>query len=115
MAFERFKSVGNILDTFGLSYETEYRFHPVRQWRFDYALPDLGVAIEYEGVKGKSRHTTLKGYTGDCEKYNEAAWLGWTVLRFTVLMEQDVIELAENLQTLQKQANARTGDMPGKS
>jgi len=42
------------------------------------------VAVEYEGVfGGKSRHTNLTGYTNDCEKYNNAQILGWTVLRYT--------------------------------
>jgi hypothetical protein len=28
---------------------TEYRFHPVRLWRFDHAFPPLRVALEIEG------------------------------------------------------------------
>jgi hypothetical protein len=44
------------------------------------------IAIEYEGIKGsKARHTTLTGYTNDCDKYNQAALLGWRVLRFTTI------------------------------
>lgn len=73
-----------------LSPETEYRFHPVRRWRFDYAFPDEMIAIEYEGIfRGKSRHRTVSGYTKDCEKYNTAALLGWTVLRFTAVHLKD--------------------------
>ncbi len=43
------------------------------------------LAVEVEGgVWGaKSRHTTGAGFTADCVKYNEAALLGWTVLRVT--------------------------------
>jgi very-short-patch-repair endonuclease len=71
----------------GLGYEvkTEYKFHPTRRWRFDIAIPELKIAVEYEGIygKGQSRHTSAGGYTGDCDKYNEAAILGWRVLRFT--------------------------------
>jgi very-short-patch-repair endonuclease len=67
----------------GLDVQTEYKFHPTRKWRFDVAIPALKVAVEYEGIYGKSRHTTMSGYTGDCEKYNEAQILGWRVLRFT--------------------------------
>ena len=70
-----------------LSPVREFKFHPTRRWRFDYAFPELKIAIEYEGiVSAKSRHTTMKGYTGDCEKYNEAAILGWKVIRITALM-----------------------------
>ena len=62
----------------------EYKFHPERKWRFDFAIPGLKLAFEYEGIfSAKSRHTTISGYTGDIEKYNAASSLGWRVLRFT--------------------------------
>ena len=63
----------------------EYVFHDTRKWRFDFALPDERLAIEIEGGtrSGKSRHVKHKGYTEDCDKYNEAALYGWAVLRFT--------------------------------
>lgn len=62
----------------------EHAFHPVRKWRFDLAWPDLKIAVECEGIKRgeKSRHTTPEGYTGDTEKYNAAAELGWFVFRY---------------------------------
>ena len=71
-----------------LHFQREYIFHPTRRWRFDFAFPELKIAVEIEGgihLKGKrkSRHTTAKGFTEDCVKYNEAACLGWTVLRVT--------------------------------
>lgn len=66
-------------------FEKEVKFHPDRKWRFDFANLVLMIAIECEGVvaDGKGRHQTAKGYTADCEKYNEATVLGWRVLRFT--------------------------------
>lgn len=65
-------------------FHTEYRFHEKRRWRFDWAIPMLKLAIEYEGIfSEKSRHTSVKGYTRDTEKYNAAAKDGWTVLRYT--------------------------------
>ena len=64
--------------------EREYRFHPERRWRFDFAWPKIKLAAEIEGGTWKNgRHNRHKGFEGDCEKYNEAAILGWTVLRFT--------------------------------
>lgn len=27
----------------------EHRFHPFREWRFDYAIPELKIALEVEG------------------------------------------------------------------
>ncbi|WP_346318203.1 DUF559 domain-containing protein [Chitinophaga sp. YIM B06452] len=62
----------------------EHRFHPVRKWRFDFAVPAYKIGVEYEGLNSeKSGHTTLVGYTKDTEKYNAAQELGWRVIRFT--------------------------------
>lgn len=64
--------------------EKEYRFHPTRKWRFDYAFPDEKIALEVEGgIWTRGRHTRGKGVLGDMTKYNEAAIMGWTLLRTT--------------------------------
>lgn len=62
----------------------EYRFHPTRRWRFDYAIPAHHIAIEVEGgVWTGGRHTSPKGFLGDMEKYNTATLMGWRVFRTT--------------------------------
>lgn len=91
----------------------EWRFHPKRLWRFDFAWEKERVAVETEGgvtsyqvtcnhchqkvFKKYSKtnakmvpvftsiggHMSMKGYQSDCEKYTAAAVLGWRVLRFT--------------------------------
>lgn len=62
----------------------EYRFHPKRKWRFDFAWPERRLAVEIEGgVMSKGRHVRPQGFTNDCEKYNQATQLAWQVLRFT--------------------------------
>ena len=62
----------------------ELRFHPVRRWRFDYAIPAHKIALEVEGgVWTGGRHTRSKGFLGDIEKYNQATLLGWRVFRTT--------------------------------
>jgi len=64
--------------------EREYRFHPVRRWRFDFAYPDKMMAIECEGgTWSGGRHSRGQGFEDDCIKYNTAAIMGWVVLRFT--------------------------------
>lgn len=71
--------------------EKEYRFHPDRRWRSDYAHPDSRVLIEIEGgtwVRG--RHVRPKGFIADCEKYATAALMGWTVFRLPSEMIDDV-------------------------
>lgn len=72
----------------GVQLVPEHNFHPTRKWRFDFAIPQARIAFEVEGIKytGKSRHTTVSGYSGDCEKYNEAMRLGWRPFRFTSQM-----------------------------
>lgn len=88
----------------------EFRFHPVRRWRFDLAFPDIKLAVEIDGggfgrvvmchqcrapvkrflkdgrcvpVREGGRHSTGAGQEADHEKINEAILLGWRVLRFT--------------------------------
>lgn len=70
----------------------EFKFHESRGWKFDYAWPDLRIALEVEGVvyqKGGQlggRHVHASGFREDTHKYGEAFRLGWTLLR--VLPEQ---------------------------
>lgn len=70
--------------------QLEHRFHPERRWRFDLAWPDRKIALEVDGgtwVKG--RHTTGVGVYNDSVKFNEAAILGWRVLRVVPNMIRD--------------------------
>lgn len=64
----------------------EYRFDPIRRWKFDLALPRYSVAIEIEGglfTVGGGRHNRGAGMRNDLEKYNAAilATPSWRVLR----------------------------------
>lgn len=62
----------------------EYKFHPKRRWRFDYAIPDHMIALEVEGgVWTGGRHIRAQGFLGDMEKYNTATLMGWRVFRTT--------------------------------
>ena len=72
--------------------EREYKFASAlgRKWRFDVAWPECKVAVELEGgVYSGGRHTRGKGFEGDLLKLNQAALLGWRVLRFTSKMLDD--------------------------
>lgn len=74
----------------------EFKFHPVRKWRFDYALPEHKIALEVEGgVWTGGRHTSPKGFLGDMEKYNTATLMGWRVLRTTPdeLLKRKTLEM----------------------
>lgn len=85
--------------------ELEFKFHPTRKWRFDFcwpfnylntevysgkreALDELAklahrpVALEVEGgVWIGGGHNRGAGFVKDMEKYNEAAALGWRIIR----------------------------------
>lgn len=59
----------------------EYRFHPVRKWRFDWAFPDHKLAIEVQGgVWSRGKHGRGSGIVKDIEKAAHAAALGWRIL-----------------------------------
>ncbi|ENN6004701.1 DUF559 domain-containing protein [Acinetobacter baumannii] len=67
-----------------ISFEQEYKFHPTRKWRADFLLTGTKILVEVEGgIWSGGRHTRGKGYLGDMEKYNEAAAMGYKVLRFS--------------------------------
>lgn len=68
----------------GVECVKEYKFHPVRKWRFDYAIPSALVALEVEGgIWTGGRHINPKGFLNDMEKYNTAMLMGWSVYRTT--------------------------------
>lgn len=85
-----------------------------REWRFDFAWYNFRVAAEFEGLvvrmlidpkTGKrvrtlyGRHATIDGFREDCEKYNSAALLGWTVLRFEKeqIRKGDAVEMTKRV------------------
>jgi very-short-patch-repair endonuclease len=85
----------------------EYQFATSikRRWRFDFAWPDLCIGVEVEGgVYSGGRHTRGAGFEKDCEKYNEAVILGWSVLRFTGSMIHSGIALATITRLMQREA-----------
>ena len=63
--------------------ERQYKFHPKRKWRFDFAWPAQKVAVEIDGLVygGRGGHQTVDGVVKDCEKYEAAHLLGWRVYR----------------------------------
>jgi len=84
-------------------FEREFHFHSTRKWRFDFAWPELKLAVEVEGTTsyGKNkdgsmrlgRHQTAKGVEEDCIKYGEAMLLGWRVYRCTTKMVKSGIAI----------------------
>jgi len=98
-----------------IEFEREFRFHPTRKWRFDFAILPYKLAIEVEGItfygKNKNgsmklgRHQTGKGIEADLEKYGEAMKLGWNIYRCSQKMVKSgqAIETIEILLKQQKE------------
>jgi len=62
----------------------EFKFHPVRKWRADFAIPSAKLLIEIEGgfwIQG--RHSRGGGSEKDIEKYNTSSIMGYALLRFS--------------------------------
>lgn len=91
----------SIMGSMGIPLSTvEYKFHPIRQWRFDYCYPEKKIALEVEGgVHTGGRHTSGPGFMKDMEKYNAAVLLGWRVVRTTPenLLKKDTADLIREL------------------
>jgi very-short-patch-repair endonuclease len=75
----------------------EYRFYEERKWRFDFAWPDLLVAVEVDGMV----HRIKQRFNADIEKHAMALLLGWKVLRVngTAIRSGDAATWAELLVT----------------
>ena len=66
----------------GPELEKEFRFHPVRKWRADFAHLPSRTLIEIEGgIYVNGRHNRGAGFAADLEKYLEASLAGWRVIR----------------------------------
>lgn len=66
------------------------RVIPGRKFQFDLGYPARKILIEIDGgTRAQGRHTRHAGFESDMVKTNEAAILGWTVLRFTYPMIHD--------------------------
>ena len=66
----------------GPELEKEFRFHPTRRWRADFAHLPSRTLIEIEGgIYVNGRHNRPAGFAADLEKYLEASLAGWRVVR----------------------------------
>ena len=63
----------------------EYKFHPKRRWRLDFAWIDQKIGVEVEGGiwLPRSGHNTGVGISRDVEKGNSLTLLGWKLIRVT--------------------------------
>jgi very-short-patch-repair endonuclease len=77
---KRFEALWKALG--GPELEREFRFHPIRRWRADFAHLPSRTLIEIEGgIYINGRHNRAAGFAADLEKYLEAELAGWRVIR----------------------------------
>jgi hypothetical protein len=77
------------LEQAGIPFEAEFRFHPRRRWRADFAVhldcqgcPIILIEIDGGAFIG-GRHSRGQGVANDCEKTSAAAILGYRCIRAT--------------------------------
>ena len=78
--------------TTGLKWASEFKFHPKRRWRFDYACEVAKVAIEINGgnyVRG--RHSNPTALAKEYQKFAEANAMGWVVVSCTPMTNKNEV------------------------
>jgi very-short-patch-repair endonuclease len=71
--------LGNALkERLGYAPTKEFRFHPIRRWRFDLLFEPVKLAVEIDGAF----HVSQKRLREDAEKRNAAREAGYTVLNY---------------------------------
>jgi very-short-patch-repair endonuclease len=74
----------------------QFRFHPDRRYRCDFAWPNHKLIVEIEGqIWNNGRHTRGSGFLKDCQKYNEAELMGYHVLRYPPELVEDMTALKQ--------------------
>lgn len=102
-------------DTTG--YLRQYRFHHKRKWLFDFAWPDIKLAIEVHGGTYVPRSKTGKVLPGahsrgahqrrDFEKWSYAAMDRWVILHFDTKDVTKRVAIARVIQALRKLCPSR--------
>lgn len=70
--------------------ERQYRWHPERMYRADFAFVEERVLVEIQGTRSlKSRHLTPNGYHQDAIRMCEAQIMGWKILYIDSMFDKE--------------------------
>ena len=103
---EKFLSIWRTLN--GPDLLREYRFHPVRKWKFDFVHVKSSTAIEVNGgLWIKSGHSTGSGIGRDYEKANAAILCGYQLFQLSsdMLNARYVLDIIEFIEKKQRFMN----------
>lgn len=94
----------------------EYRFHPPRMWRLDFAWVDEKICAEIDGgiygrgkacpscgIRRTGAHSSVSGVLATMEKSNQLALDGWITLR--VLPEELDLENGKAMNLIEQAFN----------
>jgi hypothetical protein len=86
----------------------QHKFHPKRKWAFDFAFPEVFLAIEIQGY-GRG-HASYLGMKSDYEKHNAAIEFGWTII---YLMKHDLEpkNMKETIDRITAEHERRSGNI----
>jgi hypothetical protein len=88
-----------------ITYREELNFHG--KSRFDYYIPELHLAVEFEGGNAWGGHTRHNRYRSDLDKYNNAVIEGFpNVLRF---IEDTLPEVVTQIYNYYQRRSKRKG------
>jgi very-short-patch-repair endonuclease len=90
----------------------QYRFHPSRKFRFDFAWPRSKLAVEIQGFG--PGHFSLQGATADYDRHIEALKLNWKIIYLTSkhLDPRRISDICEEIASLLSINKTQTGYVP---
>ena len=78
------RSFAFALKSVGVEMEQQYKFHPTRRWRLDFADISSSVAVEIDGGEfANGAHNRGVRMANDYEKRNAAIEMGFVVFQLT--------------------------------
>jgi len=83
------RSFAFTLKAIGVEMIQQYKFHPTRRWRLDFANVSSKVALEIDGgefISGGGAHNRGARMANDYEKRNSAIEMGFVVFQLTGAM-----------------------------
>jgi len=86
----------------------QHKFHHTREWRFDFAFPQVLLAVEIQGFG--SGHTSYTGMHKDYEKHNAAIDMGWDIY-YLMSVDLTAVTIRKTCKRIEKQIILRSNSL----